>query len=941
LPGPGSVCIFPAGANALLSSNVDILSVGISNGAVFSWQDGSLTLRNPIDNSPGTLSNLGLLRMVNSYGRSLSGVLVNTGTLVHEAGTTYFNGARLQNSGTAEVRAGTWYSNTGTNSLVNTGTLTKTTTNNFTITVPMQQQGATVNVQAGTLYLSASSNTHQNVSWSVASGATLVLDGTHTFGGTHSGAIAGTLLQTNNTVQAGSEGATFTFTGTGYQWQDGTLNGGSAGLTNAGLLRMVNSYGRSLSGVLVNTGTLVHEAGTTYFNGARLQNSGTAEVRAGTWYSNTGTNSLVNTGTLTKTTTNNFTITVPMQQQGATVNVQAGTLYLSASSNTHQNVSWSVASGATLVLDGTHTFGGTHSGAIAGTLVQTGGTVQAGSEGATFTFTGTGYQWVQYTLDGGSAGLTNAGLLRMVGSYGRYLSGVLVNTGTLVHEAGTTYFNGASLRNSGTVELRSGNWYSNTGTNSFVNTGTLNKTTTNNFTITVPMQQQNATVNVQAGTLTLSAGSNTHQDVSWSVASGATLVLDGTHTFSGTHIGWSVASGATLVLQNGTHTFSGTHSAEIAGTLLQTNSTVQAGSEGATFNFTGTGYQFRDGTLNGGSAGLTNAGLLRMVNSYGRSLSGVLVNTGTLVHEAGTTHFNGASLRNSGTAEVRSGGWYSNTGTNSFVNTGTLNKVSPDPNNPTSFSITVNTTNSGLIEVQNGTLSVSNLTQTAGEARICRGATLSVSNLLAMQGGKLTGAGQLNGDLTNTAGTIAPGIDDPDQPDLNPLGILTISDNLRLGNDAVFEVELAGTDNSDPANPQYDQLIVRQSFYTRTVQLNGTLRVKARDGYTPVTGDTFDILVRFGSWNRTGAFHTVEVDPDTLPCIAFEVQYLSDRVRLIARLTTDPDVNGDGCVDDADLLAVLFAFGQTGSNLAEDINCDGVVDDADLLSVLFAFGSGC
>jgi hypothetical protein len=557
-------------------------------------------------------------------------------------------------------------------------------------------------------------------------------------------------------------------------------------------------------------------------------------------------------------------------------------------------------------------------GAIAGTLVQTGGTVQAGSEGATFNFTGTGYQWVQYTLNGGSAGLTNAGLLRMVSNYGRFLSGVLVNTGTLVHEDGSTYFNGASLQNSSTVEVRLGGWYSNTGANSLVNTGTLNKTTTSSFTITVPMQQQNATVNVQAGTLTLSAGSNTHQNVSW-----------------------SVASGATLVLQYGTHTFSGTHSGEIAGTLLQTGGTVQAGSNGATFNFTGTGFQWQEGTLNGGSAGLTNAGLLRMVNSYGRYLSGVLVNTGTLVHEAGSTYFNGASLQNSGTAEVRLGGWYNNTGTNSLVNTGTLNKVSPDPNNPTSFTITVNTTNSGLIEVQNGTLSVSNLTQTAGEARIRRGATLSVSNPLAMQGGKLTGAGQLNGDLTNTAGTIAPGIDDPDQPDLNPLGILTIRGNLTLGNDAVFEVELAGTDNSDPANPQYDQLIVGQSGYTRTVQLNGTLRVKARDGYTPVTGDTFDILVRSGSWNRTGAFHTVEVDPDTLPCIAFEVQYLSDRVRLIARLTTDPDVNGDGCVDDADLLAVLFAFGQTGSNLAEDINCDEVVDDADLLSVLFAFGSGC
>jgi hypothetical protein len=53
------------------------------------------------------------------------------------------------------------------------------------------------------------------------------------------------------------------------------------------------------------------------------------------------------------------------------------------------------------------------------------------------------------------------------------------------------------------------------------------------------------------------------------------------------------------------------------------------------------------------------------------------------------------------------------------------------------------------------------------------------------------------------------------------------------------------------------------------------------------------------------------------------------------------DVNGDGCVDDADLLAVLFAFGQSGSGLPEDVNGDGVVDDADLLMVLFNFGSGC
>lgn len=53
------------------------------------------------------------------------------------------------------------------------------------------------------------------------------------------------------------------------------------------------------------------------------------------------------------------------------------------------------------------------------------------------------------------------------------------------------------------------------------------------------------------------------------------------------------------------------------------------------------------------------------------------------------------------------------------------------------------------------------------------------------------------------------------------------------------------------------------------------------------------------------------------------------------------DVNESGCVDDEDLLMVLFAFGQSGQGLPEDLNNDGMVDDADLLIVLFNFGSGC
>lgn len=66
-----------------------------------------------------------------------------------------------------------------------------------------------------------------------------------------------------------------------------------------------------------------------------------------------------------------------------------------------------------------------------------------------------------------------------------------------------------------------------------------------------------------------------------------------------------------------------------------------------------------------------------------------------------------------------------------------------------------------------------------------------------------------------------------------------------------------------------------------------------------------------------------------------------DNFRVIASNAPlpDQDVNDDGCVDDVDLLAVLFAFGS--DDPSTDLNRDGVVDDADLLAVLFAFGSGC
>jgi len=926
-PLSGSIVIFPEGANALLASYATVLNVRVERGATFSWRNGWLDLYQPSGGSPGLLTNQGILRILDGATNTFSGTVVNEGTLIHERGTAEFRNASLRNHATAEVRSGLWarVSNTS-GEFINTGILLKTTPNDFSIAVPTQQQDATVEVQAGRLSFSDLTNTHRNVRWSVASGATLALSrlaATHIFSGIHDGQIEGTLLQAGGTVRVDSTGAVFAFTGTGYQWQSGAIEGGAAGLTNTGILRLVDNQGRYLSGALLNDGVLIHANGTLSFAAANLHNRAVAEVSNGQWANFSGENLFVNTGVLRKTALGEFIIAVPTRQRNAAVNVEAGRLVIQMNTpaHEHENVRWSIASGASLVIRyGTHTFSGLHEGQIDGAFItESGTTLQTGSNGATLAFTGGGFQWQGGWLNGSGAGITNTGVLRMVGNYLRRLSGVLVNHGTLIHEAGTTTFDNTSLHIRATAELRSGSWNIEQNTSNIIhNTGTLRKTAPQDFSLAVPMEQRRATVQVEAGRLYLS-GSGLHEDVRWSVANGASIEF------------WA-----------GTHTFVGTHGATIAGRLAQTGATIQAGGDGATFNFTGTGYQWEGGTLNGGSAGLVNDGVLRIVGNDSRTLSGVLINNGTLLHEGGVVGFRSAHLHNNGLIEVRAPGWQ-DISNSRLVNAGTLRVRSQDPNRPISSFLFVNTTNGGLIEVQNSTLDISNLTQTAGETRIHRDATVSASSPLTLQGGKLTGAGRLRGALTLTAGTLAPGIDDPDQSHLNPLGILTlVNGNLTMGSDAVFEVELAGADNSDPANPQYDQVVLETGSLTRTVQLNGVLRVKARDGYTPAAGETFDVLVRVGaSWNRTGAFHTVAVDPDTLPCIGFEVQYLSDRVRLVARLTTEPDVNDDGCVDDADLLAVLFAFGQTGSNLSADVNCDRIVDEADLLSILFAFGSGC
>lgn len=77
------------------------------------------------------------------------------------------------------------------------------------------------------------------------------------------------------------------------------------------------------------------------------------------------------------------------------------------------------------------------------------------------------------------------------------------------------------------------------------------------------------------------------------------------------------------------------------------------------------------------------------------------------------------------------------------------------------------------------------------------------------------------------------------------------------------------------------------------------------------------------------------VAPDGSPLVG-EVDVLPEKTVIVG------DASGDGCVDDADLTAVILDYGTAGgTNGDTDIDHSGVVDDADITILILNYGNGC
>jgi len=76
---------------------------------------------------------------------------------------------------------------------------------------------------------------------------------------------------------------------------------------------------------------------------------------------------------------------------------------------------------------------------------------------------------------------------------------------------------------------------------------------------------------------------------------------------------------------------------------------------------------------------------------------------------------------------------------------------------------------------------------------------------------------------------------------------------------------------------------------------------------------------------------------NSLPGVVRDVHIETDSPGYVHVVLGNGDLNGDGIVDDEDLLAILMAYDTWNPDL--DLTGDAYVDDADLLIVLFNFGS--
>jgi autotransporter-associated beta strand protein len=554
IEGSGVVAIggttLTVGANDLSTTFSGVIQ-NLGNRTGSDAHDGSL-----VKIGAGTLTLTG----ANTYtgGTTFAGGVLNVGSAraLGTTGTLSFTGGTLQYSAANRTDYSSRFSTTanqlysidtnGQNVTFATGltsaggSLTKLGAGTLTLTGANTYTGGTT-LSAGTLAVGnsaalgtgaltfASGTTLQAAANGLSLANAMTLNGTDTIDTqTNALTLAGTISGTGGLTKIGS--GTLTLTGAS------TYSGGTT--LSAGTLAVGNSAALGTGALTFASGTTLRAAanGLSLANAMTLNGTSTVDTQANAL---TLSGNIVGTGGLSKIGAGTLTLAGPSSYTGAT-NVNAGTLQAGVANAFAPLSAFTVASGATLDLNGFSQSIGSLAGAASVTLGAA--TLTTGNDNTSTTFSG---------AISGSGGLTKIG------------------SGTLTLSGSTTYA-GATAVNAGTLQAGAANAFSAISAYTIASGATLDL---NNFNQRIGSLAGAGAITLGAATLATGID-NTSTTFSGGISGtgGLTKAGSGTMTLSGS----SSYSGATAV-NAGTLTVNGS----IANSAVTVNS-------GATLNGTGT-----------------------------------------------------------------------------------------------------------------------------------------------------------------------------------------------------------------------------------------------------------------------------------------------------------------------------------------------------------------
>ena len=716
----------------------------------------------------------------------------NAGTVNVDVGILQFNGGG-SSAGTIDADAGTTvrfttnYSVPDASKLVGAGTYELTS---GTLSTGGSLNVTTFNQTSGTLSTTSPLALTKTFNWSGGnwnSGGTTTIASTgilnlssgssHDFNG-HVIVNDGTINWSGSGGFAASGGATLTNNGTFNDSSTGIFNGtGTSGanltFTNSAGANYNVSVSKSLPVSFTNAGTLTVSAGTLNLSGGGSNSGAIAVSAAGATVQFSNNFSLASTSTLTGA--GNFSLT------GGTLSLDAGTV-------SFPNLT---LNGGTLAGAGTPTIAN---------LTHANGSIASN----TFTLTGTGSTWTGGNWNGtaGSTASIAAGAvlgLSLVGDQHYYDYRLVTNDGTVNWSSGYIrgghgggFVNNAAWNDSNAASNFFDNYYGGTAS-TFTNstTGVYTKTGAGSVAFNTPFNNDGSVL-VSAGTLSLNGGGATGGAGTFAVASGATLNFGGgTSTLaSGTALsgaGTFGLSGGTLSITAGTASLSNltVNGGTLVGTGTATigNLALSSGSIGINaFSLNGPASTWTGGNWNGpaGSTASIAAGAI-----LGISLVGdhhyydyrLVTNDGTVNWSGGYIRgghgggfVNNATWNDSNASGVAFDNYYgstsptfTNSATGIYTKTGAGNVAFNTPfNNDGSVLVQAGTLalNGGGNSATSGSFSVSSGTTLnfgGGTSTLASGTSLSGQGTFGLSGGTLSiASGTANiSNLTVNGGTLA------------------------------------------------------------------------------------------------------------------------------------------------------------------------------------------